>query len=87
MHSLFTFYNSFTMLYTFNQQIRNSSTMLLSAIMTRIFGVKKVQDERSPENKTTAMEFFTRFPTLRECILKKLEIAVTAMSNSERYFY
>ena len=59
--------------------------MLLSAVVTRIFGVKKVQDERSPENKTTAKEFFTRFPTLRKFILMKLEDAVTAISDSQRY--
>lgn len=60
--------------------------MLLSAVVTRIFGVKKVQDERSPENKTTAKEFFTRFPSLRKFILMKLEAAVAAISDSQRYF-
>ena len=58
--------------------------MLLSAIVTRIFGVKKVQDERSLENKTTGKEFFTRYPTLHKYILGKLEAAATELSDPQR---
>ena len=60
-------------------QVRNSSTLLFSALVTRIFGAKRVQDEHSMENKMTAKEFFTRFPTLHRFLLNQLEEGVRLM--------
>lgn len=66
-------------------QIRNSSTLLLSALVTRIFGVKKVHEEHSMENKMSAHEFFTRFPSLHQFLLSELITASEDGSKSERY--
>ncbi|NXL50573.1 THADA protein, partial [Podilymbus podiceps] len=62
--------------------IRNSSTLLFSALITRIFGVKRGKDENSKKNRMTGREFFSRFPSLYPFLLKQLE-AVTNTLNSE----
>ena len=69
----------------FLSQIRNSSTLLLSALVTRIFGVKKVHEEHSMENKMSAHEFFTRFPSLNQFLLTELISASEDGGKSERY--
>ena len=53
-------------------QIRNSSTLLFSALVARIFGAQRVADQHSMENKMTAKDFFTRFPSLHGFLLKQL---------------
>ncbi|NWU75455.1 THADA protein, partial [Onychorhynchus coronatus] len=62
--------------------VRNSSTLLFSALITRIFGVKREKDENSKKNRMTGGEFFSRFPSLYPFLLKQLEI-VTNTLNSE----
>ncbi|XP_074022416.1 tRNA (32-2'-O)-methyltransferase regulator THADA [Numenius arquata] len=62
--------------------VRNSSTLLFSALITRIFGVKRGKDENSKKNRMTGREFFSRFPSLYPFLLKQLEI-VTNTLNSE----
>nr|XP_026646868.1 thyroid adenoma-associated protein isoform X2 [Zonotrichia albicollis] len=62
--------------------VRNSSTLLFSALITRIFGVKREKDENSKKNRMTGREFFSRFPSLYPFLLKQLEI-VTSTLNSE----
>ncbi|KFP89513.1 Thyroid adenoma-associated protein, partial [Apaloderma vittatum] len=62
--------------------VRNSSTLLFSALITRIFGVKRGKDENSKKNRMTGREFFSRFPSLYPFLLKQLE-AVTNTVNSE----
>ena len=47
--------------------------MLFTSLVLRIFGAKRVQDEHSMENKMTAKEFFTRFPTLYGYLLEQLQ--------------
>lgn len=42
-----------------------------------------MQDEHSMENKMTAKEFFTRFPTLHLFLLKQLEEGVGQMGTSK----
>lgn len=53
-------------------QVRNSSNLLFTSLILRVFGAKRVADEHSVENKTTAREFFTRFPTLHGYLLHQL---------------
>ena len=65
-------------------KVRNSSTLLFSALVTRIFGAKRVQDEHSIENKMTAKEFFTRFPSLHGFLLKQLEEGVRLMEMNAK---
>ncbi|NXL65774.1 THADA protein, partial [Chordeiles acutipennis] len=62
--------------------VRNSSTLLFSALITRIFGVKRGKDENSKKNRMTGREFFSRFPSLYPFLLKHLEV-VTKTLNSE----
>ncbi|XP_075003034.1 tRNA (32-2'-O)-methyltransferase regulator THADA [Calonectris borealis] len=62
--------------------VRNSSTLLFSALITRIFGVKRGKDENSKKNRMTGREFFSRFPSLYPFLLKQLEV-VTHTLNSE----
>jgi len=53
-------------------QIRNSSTLLFSALVARIFGAQRVADQHSMENKMTAKDFFTRCPSLHGFLLEQL---------------
>ena len=65
-------------------QVRNSSTLLFSALVLRIFGAKRVQDEHSVENKMTAREFFTRFPTLRTFLFQQLQRAASELEENAK---
>ncbi|XP_049726402.1 thyroid adenoma-associated protein isoform X2 [Elephas maximus indicus] len=63
--------------------VRNSSTLLFSTLITRIFGVKRGSDELSKKNRLTGREFFSRFPELYPFLLKQLEaVANTVDSDS-----
>ena len=59
--------------------MRNSSNLLFAALVLRVFGAKRVADEHSLENKTTAKEFFTRFPSLHGYLLLQLTASVDAL--------
>jgi hypothetical protein len=61
--------------------IRNSSTMLFTALNGRMFGVKTVKDEHKKENKVQSKKFFSQYPNLRPFLLKKLEGVVDSMKN------
>ncbi|XP_025029954.1 thyroid adenoma-associated protein homolog, partial [Python bivittatus] len=62
--------------------VRNSSTLLFSTLITRIFGVKRGKDESSKKNRMTGREFFTRFPNLYPFLLAQLE-QVTSTADSQ----
>jgi hypothetical protein len=62
--------------------VRNSATLLFSALVLRIFGAKRVQDEHSIENKMTAREFFTRFPSLHGFLHQQLQKAAEGLESS-----
>ncbi|XP_054977964.1 thyroid adenoma-associated protein isoform X2 [Sorex araneus] len=53
--------------------VRNSSTLLFSTLITRVFGVKRGKDELSKKNRMTGSEFFSRFPELYPFLLQQLE--------------
>ncbi|XP_063047806.1 thyroid adenoma-associated protein [Engraulis encrasicolus] len=61
--------------------VRNSSTLLFSTLITRIFGVKKGKDEHSKKNRMTGREFFTRFPALYPFLLIQLEEAASSVDS------
>uniref|UniRef100_A0AAY5KM06 tRNA (32-2'-O)-methyltransferase regulator THADA n=1 Tax=Esox lucius TaxID=8010 RepID=A0AAY5KM06_ESOLU len=61
--------------------VRNSSTLLFSTLITRIFGVKKGKDEHSKKNRMTGREFFTRFPALYPFLLSQLEEAASSVGS------
>ncbi|XP_077193802.1 tRNA (32-2'-O)-methyltransferase regulator THADA isoform X2 [Paroedura picta] len=61
--------------------VRNSSTLLFSTLITRIFGVKRGKDENSKKNRMTGREFFTRFPNLYPFLLNKLEVVASTMDG------
>ncbi|RDD43254.1 Thyroid adenoma-associated protein-like protein [Trichoplax sp. H2] len=58
-----------------NWQIRNAATLLFSALMNRIFGVKKDRDEQSKKNCMTGREFFSRYPKLYQLLLEHIQDA------------
>ncbi|XP_063246849.1 tRNA (32-2'-O)-methyltransferase regulator THADA isoform X2 [Prinia subflava] len=64
--------------------VRNSSTLLFSALITRIFGVKRGKDENSKKNRMTGREFFSRFPSLYPFLLKQLEIVTSTLNRCGR---
>ncbi|XP_046339064.2 thyroid adenoma-associated protein homolog [Haliotis rufescens] len=66
--------------------VRNSSTLLLSALMTRIFGVKRSKDESaiSKKNCQTGRAFFHRYPSLYQFLLSELDDATQDIDCSER---
>nr|XP_046258832.1 thyroid adenoma-associated protein isoform X2 [Scatophagus argus] len=61
--------------------VRNSSTLLFSTLITRIFGVKKGKDEHSKKNRMTGREFFTRFSALYPFLLNQLEEAAATVES------
>ncbi|XP_060103491.1 tRNA (32-2'-O)-methyltransferase regulator THADA [Heteronotia binoei] len=61
--------------------VRNSSTLLFSTLITRIFGVKRGKDENSKKNRMTGREFFTRFPNLYSFLLNQLEVVTSTMDS------
>lgn len=63
-------------------KVRNSSNLLFTALVLRIFGAKRVQDEHSIENKMTGREFFTRFPTLYGYLLQQLQQGTEKLESS-----
>ncbi|XP_067681790.1 tRNA (32-2'-O)-methyltransferase regulator THADA-like [Haliotis asinina] len=66
--------------------VRNSSTLLLSALMTRIFGVKRSKDENaiSKKNCQTGRAFFHRYPSLYQFLLSELDEATQDIDCRER---
>ena len=60
-------------------QIRNSSTMLFSSLINRIFGVKRVRDEHQKQNKMSSKNLFTQFPMLHGYLQRKLQDATNKM--------
>ncbi|XP_020856915.1 tRNA (32-2'-O)-methyltransferase regulator THADA isoform X2 [Phascolarctos cinereus] len=61
--------------------VRNSSTLLFSSLITRIFGVKRGKDEHSKKNRMTGREFFSRFPALYPFLLKQLEVVANTVDS------
>ncbi|XP_036080746.1 thyroid adenoma-associated protein isoform X3 [Rousettus aegyptiacus] len=61
--------------------VRNSSTLLFSTLITRIFGVKKGKDELFKKNTMTGSEFFSRFPELYPFLLKQLEAVANTVDR------
>uniref|UniRef100_H0UUU8 tRNA (32-2'-O)-methyltransferase regulator THADA n=1 Tax=Cavia porcellus TaxID=10141 RepID=H0UUU8_CAVPO len=61
--------------------VRNSSTLLFSSLITRIFGVKRGKDEHSKTNRMTGREFFSRFPELYPFLLKQLEAVADTVDS------
>ncbi|XP_042531416.1 thyroid adenoma-associated protein isoform X1 [Dipodomys spectabilis] len=64
--------------------VRNSSTLLFSSLITRIFGVKRRKDELSKTNRMTGREFFSRFPELYPFLLKQLEAVANSVDCDTR---
>ncbi|KAE9528149.1 hypothetical protein AGLY_012571 [Aphis glycines] len=53
--------------------IRNSSTLLLSALVNRVFGVPRSSTEISWKNRMTGREFFQRYPELYDTFLNEFK--------------
>ncbi|KAK3597815.1 hypothetical protein CHS0354_029374 [Potamilus streckersoni] len=66
--------------------VRNSATLLLGAMMTRIFGVKRSKDESSLSRKNcqTGRSFFHRHPVLYQFLLEQITEATQNISEKEK---
>ncbi|KAJ3363740.1 hypothetical protein GGF31_000897 [Allomyces arbusculus] len=62
--------------------VRNAGLMLFSTLINRIFGTKRVKDERHVLNKVTGKEFFHRFPVLHAFLLEHLGLAAAAEDSA-----
>ena len=60
---------------------RNASTLLFSALMTRIFGVKREKDTLSSKNCLTGKIFFQRYPSLYEFFLSQLSESASGQTG------
>ncbi|XP_075232474.1 thyroid adenoma-associated protein homolog [Lycorma delicatula] len=67
---------------------RNSSTLLFSAMMTRVFGVKRTKGyDLSWKNKMTGRIFFQRYPQLYSVLLDQLTSKDTCTSDLRPTLY
>ena len=57
------------------------SSLLFSALVTRIFGVKREKNEFSPKNSMTFRAFFRRFPGLYHFFLNELTSVSKVLEN------
>ncbi|XP_022108564.1 thyroid adenoma-associated protein homolog [Acanthaster planci] len=62
--------------------VRNSSTLLFSALVTRIFGVQRAKQAHDRRNCMTGKEFFARFPSLHPFLLQQLKEATSVHMRS-----
>ncbi|KAF5273033.1 hypothetical protein FQR65_LT04775 [Abscondita terminalis] len=67
--------------------IRNSATLLFSALIMRIFGVQRLRDtiEVSIKNKMQGQVFFVRYPELFHFLLQELQLASKEKYHSSLY--
>uniref|UniRef100_A0A5K3FAC7 DUF2428 domain-containing protein n=1 Tax=Mesocestoides corti TaxID=53468 RepID=A0A5K3FAC7_MESCO len=61
--------------------VRNAALMLYSAMMERIFGVNRTRDCESKKNRMASSVFFSKFPLMRDFILKELEEAIGGLRS------
>jgi len=62
---------------------RNAATLLFSALITRIFGVKREKDTLSSKNCLTGKVFFQRYPSLHQFFLDQFEEYPSLSSDSK----
>ncbi|KAF2352218.1 protein of unknown function DUF2428 death-receptor-like, partial [Trinorchestia longiramus] len=63
--------------------IRNSSTLLFAALVTRMLGVKRNKDDLNSKNSMSALLFFKRYPDLYSFLLQKLEEGIQDMAGDQ----
>ncbi|XP_060588753.1 tRNA (32-2'-O)-methyltransferase regulator THADA-like [Ruditapes philippinarum] len=63
--------------------VRNSATLLMTAMMTRIFGVKRSKDETtfSRKNCQTGRTFFYNYPSLYQFLLEQIAMATEHVTS------
>ncbi|KAK7482199.1 hypothetical protein BaRGS_00026548, partial [Batillaria attramentaria] len=68
-------------------EVRNSSTLLLSALMTRVFGVKRTKDDTvlCKRNSQTGRAFFHKYPALYQFLLTELDLATQNLGSSGHF--
>ncbi|CAF1068116.1 unnamed protein product, partial [Didymodactylos carnosus] len=62
--------------------IRNCATLLLSAILLRIFGPARIKDDLSKKNSMTSREFFNKYPSLFKLFIEELNIGTSNPNES-----
>ncbi|XP_052228091.1 thyroid adenoma-associated protein homolog isoform X2 [Dreissena polymorpha] len=63
--------------------VRNSATLLMTAMMTRVFGVKRSKDEStlSRKNCQTGRTFFYNYPSLYQFLLDEIAMATEDITD------
>ena len=67
----------------YHWSIRNSSTLLFAALLTRMMGVKRNKDDLHANNSMSAQVFFKRFPLLYDFLLDKLKMGINEMESGK----
>ncbi|CAD5119897.1 DgyrCDS8477 [Dimorphilus gyrociliatus] len=68
-------------------EIRNSATLLFSALITRVFGVSKSKDDISLKNCMPGKVFFNRYPSLYSFLLNELrESEIESIDGSVKLY-
>ncbi|KAJ6646380.1 Thyroid adenoma-associated protein like [Pseudolycoriella hygida] len=64
---------------------RNSSTLLFSSLITRVFGVQRTKDSENLNirNKMTGRIFFLKYPRLFDFFLQELQAASLSIQNDQ----
>ncbi|XP_054712969.1 thyroid adenoma-associated protein homolog [Uloborus diversus] len=63
--------------------VRNSSTLLFSALTTRIFGVNRSQDELGKKNRLTGKSFFSSYKDLYDFLHDELNHCVSSVRQRQ----
>ncbi|KAH9413151.1 hypothetical protein DERP_006837 [Dermatophagoides pteronyssinus] len=66
--------------------IQNSTSMLLSSLITKVFGVKRNRSDTSRKNRMSSLLFFQSYPSLYLFILQQLESSQISESHSQLLF-
>ncbi|KAA0195791.1 hypothetical protein FBUS_05510 [Fasciolopsis buskii] len=62
-------------------QLRNSSSLLFSTLMERLFGVNRSRDVTSRKNCLSSSSFFKRYPNLKEHMVRTLQCTTSDLNT------
>lgn len=64
-------------------QVRNSSTLLYSALMTRVFGVNRSHDETGKKNRLSGKTFYSYYKNLYTFLIDELKQCAESIENKD----
>lgn len=57
----------------YSYSVQNSSSMLIDALITRVFGVKRNKEDTSRKNRMTSLRFFQAYPSMYSVLNEQLK--------------